>query len=199
MSLDPFWFSTIFGAYYFAGSFVAAIALLTVIACRAATSRGLFGALSPGSTLHNLGKLLLAFIAFWAYIAFSQYMLIWIANIPEEACLVRGAHEGRLGERSGILLVVGHFVVPFFALLSRAAEVQPARLASVGGVDPGDALGRSVLAGACPALHARGPLLALDRPHRVHGRGRGGARLRRLPAARPLHRPGARTRTWTSR
>ena len=128
MSVDPFWYSTIFGAYYFAGSFVACIALLTVITVRNRNDQRHFGGLVTRHHTHNLGKLMLAFIAFWTYIAFSQFMLIWIANIPEEASWyvvrMKGGWAG-----VGIFLVITHFVIPFFTLLSRGLKFNPRGLA----------------------------------------------------------------------
>ena len=128
MSLESSLASTIFGVYYFAGSFVSAVAVL-ILAVVAARGSGLL----PGVTedhLHSLGKFLLAFTAFWAYIALSQYLLIWIANLPEEApwYLLRNA----TGWRSvGLFLVLFHFVVPFFLLLSRDLKRSPRGLAAM--------------------------------------------------------------------
>jgi hypothetical protein len=130
MSVDPFWFSTIFGAYYFAGSFLACIALLTVITVWTRNEQRLFGGLVTRHHTHNLGKLMLAFTAFWTYIAFSQFMLIWIANIPEEAAWyvvrMKGGWQG-----VGILLIVTHFIIPFFTLLSRGLKFKPRALGFV--------------------------------------------------------------------
>ena len=83
MSLDPHWYSTIFGVYFWAGSIVGSLAALTalVISLRAA---GLLAGAVTTEHLHDLGKLLFSFVIFWAYIAFSQYMLMWYANLPEE-------------------------------------------------------------------------------------------------------------------
>jgi hypothetical protein len=128
MSVDPFWTSTIFGAYYFAGSFLASIAVLTVIAAGTRNQERFFGGLVTRHHTHNLGKLMLAFTAFWTYIAFSQFMLIWIANIPEEAAWyvvrMKGGWQG-----VGIFLIVAQFIVPFFTLLSRSLKFQPRALA----------------------------------------------------------------------
>ncbi len=92
MSLEPTWYSTIFGVYTFAGGFVGAIALLTLITVLA-QGPNLYGSLVSVDHLHNLGNFLFAFVIFWAYIAFSQFMLTWIADLPEEApwYLVRAA------------------------------------------------------------------------------------------------------------
>ena len=127
MSLAPLWQSTIFGVYYFAGSFLAAIALLTLVTALA-RGKDLPGSLVTSAHLHNLGKLLLAFVAFWAYIAFSQYLLVWIANLPEEnpyyVLRTRTAWQGVF-----LFLVAGHFLLPFFVLLSRQLKQRPLPLA----------------------------------------------------------------------
>lgn len=120
MSLDPHWFSTIFGIYYFSGAVVAIFATLVL------TTYGLqkFGYLGQAITIehfHDLGKLLFGFMFFWAYIAFSQFLLIWYANIPEET--VWYLHRQQHGwQYVGILLIVGHFLLPFFGLMSRSAR-----------------------------------------------------------------------------
>jgi hypothetical protein len=126
MSLDLHLASTIFGVYYFAGSFLCALAVL-ILAANASRSGELFGAHLAPSHYHSLGKLLLAFYCFWAYIAFSQYLLIWIANIPEEVTwYLHRKHAGWLG--MAIFLVLFHFVVPFFILLSRDLKRNPRKL-----------------------------------------------------------------------
>jgi hypothetical protein len=129
MSLNPIWFSTIFGVYYFAGSFWSTIAIL-IIATTLSQGRDLFGRYVNAEHLHNLGKLLFAFTCFWAYIGFSQMMLIWIANLPEEIpfYIVRMKEPW---STVGIALIVGHFVVPFAILLSRDIKRKPARLSLV--------------------------------------------------------------------
>jgi hypothetical protein len=130
MSLNPLWFSTIFGVYYFAGSFVSALALLSVIS-DLARGKDLFGDLLNAEHTHNIGKLMLSFICFWAYIGFSQLLLIWIANLPEEVpfYMVRFKAEWAW---VGVFLIVGHFFLPFGALLSRSLKRDRRRLAAVG-------------------------------------------------------------------
>jgi hypothetical protein len=117
MSLSAFLFSTIFGVYWFAGSFVSAVAVLILAVAAASRFEPLKSALNPNH-VHALGKYLLAFTAFWAYIAFSQYLLIWIANLPEEVpwYLVRSDTGWK---PVGIFLALAQFVVPFVFLLSR--------------------------------------------------------------------------------
>lgn len=120
MSLDPHWFSTIFGVYFFAGSVVGFFALLAVLAL--ALQRG--GLLRHAITTehyHDIGKLLFAFVVFWAYIAFSQYMLYWYANIPEETGWFLRRQTNGWGW-VGLILLFGHFLLPFAALLARSPK-----------------------------------------------------------------------------
>jgi hypothetical protein len=125
MSLDLHLFSTIFGVYYFAGSFLAAFAAL-ILTVNALRGEGLPGTLANANHWHSLGKYLLAFTAFWAYIAFSQFLLIWIANLPEEVpwYLARGGGW----KAFSVFLIVFHFGVPFFLLLSRDLKRNPRAL-----------------------------------------------------------------------
>ena len=130
MTLTPLWQSTIFGVYYFAGSFLAAFCVLTIITVNA-QGKDEYGTLVSTAHYHNLGKLMLAFTAFWAYIAFSQFLLVWIANIPEEAVWYKIRIEG--GWRSlSVSLFFLHFVLPFFVLLSRKLKLMPKALAVMG-------------------------------------------------------------------
>ena len=93
MSLTPHWYSTMFGVYFFAGSFVGFIALLSV-ASVAMRHAGLLDTVISVEHLHDLGKFLFAFTAFWAYIGFSQFFLIWYANLPEETIWYKTRIEG---------------------------------------------------------------------------------------------------------
>jgi hypothetical protein len=120
MSLTPHWYSTIFGVYFFAGSFVGFIALLSVAAV-AMRRAGLLDTVINAEHLHDIGKLLFAFTAFWAYIAFSQFFLIWYANLPEETIWYAARMEGSWMTVS-ILIMMGHFVAPFFYLMGRAVK-----------------------------------------------------------------------------
>src|SRR6476469_6566313 len=83
VSLTPHWYSTMFGVYFFAGSFVGFIALLSVVVV-AMRRAGLLDTVISAELLHDIGKFLFAFTAFWAYIAFSQFFLMWYGNLPEE-------------------------------------------------------------------------------------------------------------------
>jgi len=130
MSLTPHWYSTMFGVYFFAGSFVGFIALLSVLAVAMQRAR-LLDTIINAEHLHDVGKFLFAFTAFWAYIAFSQFFLIWYANMPEETVWFKARLEGSWKTVS-ILLMVGHFAAPFFYLMGRAVKRRGSTLA-IGG------------------------------------------------------------------
>lgn len=128
MSLDPTWYSTIFGVYWFAGSFVsffAFVTLMVVLLRRAGLMTDVVGL----EHFHDVGKLLFAFTVFWAYIGFSQFFLIWYGNIPEETIFFRHRLEGSWRAAS-FLLAAGHFVVPFFFFMPRTIKRKPALLAA---------------------------------------------------------------------
>ncbi len=128
MSLDPYWFSTIFGVYFFAGSAVGFLAAL-ILGAQFLQQRGLLKESLTVEHYHDLGKLLFGFVFFWGYIAFSQYMLMWYANIPEETqwYLVRQT-GGWVG--ISLALLFGHFLLPFPGLLSRHVRRNRIALAS---------------------------------------------------------------------
>jgi hypothetical protein len=129
MSLNPLWFSTIFGVYVFAGAFVGIFSMLAIVSHHA-RGKDLFGDLVSVEHTHNLGSLMLAFTAFWGYIAFSQFMLIWVANLPEEVPFFIVRLRGSWAA-VGVVLIVGQFLVPFGALLSRSLKRDRAKLAAV--------------------------------------------------------------------
>ena len=119
MSLEPTFRSTMYGLYYFAGAFAAAMALLIIVVYlveRAGPLRGLV-------TVHHyqsLGRLLFAFVCFWAYIAFSQYLLIFMANLSEPAEVPYYLLRLRQGWRGvSVLLVLGQFFIPFCVMMPR--------------------------------------------------------------------------------
>jgi hypothetical protein len=130
MSLTPHWYSTMFGVYFFAGSFVGFIALLSVVAV-AMRRAGLLDTVISPEHLHDVGKFLFAFTAFWAYIAFSQFFLMWYGNLPEETFWYKARIEGSWLQVS-LLLMAGHFAAPFFYLMGRTVKRKDATLA-IGG------------------------------------------------------------------
>lgn len=127
MSLDPWWFSTIFGVYYFAGCVLAVHSAL-VLALLWLQANGRLVKSVTIEHYHDIGKMMFAFTIFWAYIAFSQFMLIWYANIPEETQWYSERFQGAWLPMSYLLLVC-HFVIPFFGLLSRHIKRNPKTLA----------------------------------------------------------------------
>ncbi|MEO1334687.1 MAG: quinol:cytochrome C oxidoreductase [Myxococcota bacterium] len=116
MSLEPHWYSTIIGVYYFATSVMSSMAMVILLA-KFLQSKGKVKVIST-EHYHDLGKLLFAFTFFWAYIAFSQYMLIWYANIPEGTIWYQHRQHGQWVPYSFFLLF-GHFFIPFLGLISR--------------------------------------------------------------------------------
>lgn len=130
MSLNPFWVSTMFGVYILAGGFLcclATLALLSPLTIRAGVMPS-----SLNASSYPLGRLLLAFVIFWAYIAFMQLLIIWSANLPEEVVFYERRIEGGWQVVTGIL-VVAHFFLPFFVLLFRYVKLVPAWLSAIGG------------------------------------------------------------------
>lgn len=129
MSLEPEWYSTIFGFYNFAGlvlSGLATVILLLVWLQRTSPMR----AVITEQHLHDLGKLLFGFSTFWAYLWFSQYMLIWYANLPDETVYyIRRLHG--FWQPLFVLNFFLNWVVPFFALLPRLNKQRPGVLVRV--------------------------------------------------------------------
>ena len=123
MALDYKWFSTMWGVYLFAGSTLNSMAVI-ILVCTFLKSRGHLKHVTGPEHFHIMGKLLFAFTTFWAYIAFSQYFLIWYANITEETSyfLIRNTDGWNTGM---IFLVFGHFIVPFVVLLQAWLKKNP--------------------------------------------------------------------------
>lgn len=117
MSLEPEWFSTIFGLLIMVGWGLSAFAFVIAVLVWLAPREPFTRVLHP-SHFHDLGKLLLAFVMIWAYFSFSQFLLIWYANIPEETpWYLRRFQHG--WQWVGLALVILHFALPFVLLLSR--------------------------------------------------------------------------------
>ncbi len=129
MSLEPRWSSTIFGMYNFAGLFAGGLAAMIVLIICLQRMGPLDGVLSTAH-LHDLGKLLFAFTTFWMYIWFSQFMLIWYANIPEEAVHYVRRMQGAWMPLF-ILNVVLNWAIPFLALLPAGTKKNPGILLKV--------------------------------------------------------------------
>jgi len=130
MSLEPLWYSTMFGVYVFAGGMAGAVGLLTLLAFVASRSEYAPGAIRPPH-FHALGRLMLAFAVFWAYCAFFQALLIQIADKPVEvAYFVRRLRGG--WALVTFLLVVARFALPFAVLLPRAPKFDGRLMGCVG-------------------------------------------------------------------
>ena len=125
MSLTPDWSSTIYGVYWFAGGMVGGLGLLALL------SRLDYHAQMTPSASQSLGKLLLTFILFWLYIAFSQYIVIWSGDLPREVSwYVPRTSGGWAGV--ALVLLLGMFLFPFLALTLRAVKRSGAALAVLG-------------------------------------------------------------------
>lgn len=129
MALEPHWFSTMFGVYFFAGSMCAFAATMILLVWALQRSGRVTKSITTDHW-QDMGKWLFSFgIVFWAYIAYSQFMLIWYANIPEETfwflARIVGSWKGL-----SFFLLIGHFVAPFVLLLSRHPKRRPNTLAA---------------------------------------------------------------------
>lgn len=156
MSLTPEFSSSMFPTILMFFQFVAAHAFVVLVACR-----------TNGETLtakqcHDLGNLLLAFLIFWAYVSFSQFLLVWSGNLPREISWYLPRWSGGW-EWIALLLVLGKFVLPLILLLSKAAKSDPRRLPRIAAI----VLVASVLEIfwlVAPALHPRALVLAWQVP-----------------------------------
>ncbi len=118
MALDPTWYSTIFGVTFFAGSMVCVFATL-ILVFLGFRSNGLLVKEVTVEHYHDLGKLLFGFMCFWAYVCFSQFMLIWYASIPEEVTFYHHRWDGGMWKNVSLALVGLHFMLPFVFIMSR--------------------------------------------------------------------------------
>ena len=128
MSLDGNWYSTIFGPVVATGQMLPALALAIAVATFLAPRQPLATIATP-AVWNDLGNLLLAFVMLWTYMAFSQFLLIWSGNLPEEITWYL-ARSGGGWQWIAVALAVFNFAVPFFLLLSRELKRDPARLRS---------------------------------------------------------------------
>jgi hypothetical protein len=117
MSLSPHWASTIYGFLFVAGQLISSMAFMIAIVVLLSQTEP-FSSVLQKRHLHDLGKLLLAFVMLWAYFDFSQLLIIWSGNQPEEISFYRTRLYGGWGVVA-VLVLIFHFFVPFFLLLSR--------------------------------------------------------------------------------
>jgi hypothetical protein len=120
LSMNPHWFSTIFGLLFLAGQGLNAMAFLIALTVIMSRRRPMVDVITPRH-LHDLGKLMLALVMVWAYFSFSQFLIIWAGNLAEEIpWYVRRLHGG--WQYVGLMLVFIHFALPFALLLSREVK-----------------------------------------------------------------------------
>lgn len=129
MSLDPHWFSTMYGLSFIVGSILSALAFSVFIVTMLAGTRPLSDVI-VSSVLRDLGNLMFAFIMLWAYLSFSQFLLIWYANLREEVTWYEPRMYGAWGWVSGFLILF-HFFIPFFLLLNRGVKDRAKALRAV--------------------------------------------------------------------
>lgn len=120
MSLDPHWYSTIFGVYIFAG-FVVSFFATIILVCRILQINGYLKNIITEEHYHDHAKLMFAFTCFWAFCGFAQYMLIWYGNVPEETIFFSHRWVGAWKYIS-LILPAGHFAIPFVLLMSRPTK-----------------------------------------------------------------------------
>jgi len=132
MSLDPHWYSTIFGVYIFVGGFLTAIAFLTLFYLLL-RQRGFLAEVVTINHYHDLGRLIFTFTIFWAYIGGAQYFLIWYANIPEETVWYLHRWYGSWKVVS-LAIVLFHFLIPFLALIFYVTKRNTLMLKTVAGI-----------------------------------------------------------------
>jgi hypothetical protein len=132
MSLEPQWFSTAYGLVVMTGQLLAAMAFAIVTTAWLARDEP-YASVASSELFHDLGNLLLAFVMLWAYIAFSQFLIIWSGDLPEEnRWYLHRAHGG--WNWVAVVLVVVHFALPFVLLLSRQITRRAQPLAMVAAV-----------------------------------------------------------------
>jgi hypothetical protein len=123
MSLDPHWFSTIFGVLTLGGQGLSTLAFTLIVLSALVKYRPLAGVVRT-ENIHDLSKLMFAFVMLWAYFAVSQLIIVWSANLPEEIPFYLERLHGPWAPIS-ILVLLGQFVLPFLLLLSRRLKQDP--------------------------------------------------------------------------
>lgn len=128
MSIDPHWYSTLFGAWIFMGAFLGALGATAVLACALRTYRSFDEVVVPRA-LHDVGKMVFAFTIFWTYLFFAQYLVIWYGRLPEETGFVK-LRLWHAYEPIAIMVLLGVFLIPFLGLLGARPKRTPATLSA---------------------------------------------------------------------
>lgn len=121
MSLEPNWYSTMFGVRVFASSVLISYAVIILITLGLRRA-GVVGDEINVEHYHDLGKLMFGFLVFWAYVSFSEFMLIWYASIPEETIYYHRRWDSSWWRTLSVSIVVLKFIVPFYLVISRNAK-----------------------------------------------------------------------------
>jgi hypothetical protein len=129
MSLDPYWYSSLYGVLFIAGQALSALVVAIVVTWLLAGHAPMSAAVTKRH-FHDYGKLLLAFVMFWTYLAISQYIIMWQANLPEEAVWFQHRTHGGW-QWVALAIVLFHFLFPFLLLLSRSLKQRMPALAGV--------------------------------------------------------------------
>ena len=132
MSLEPHWYSTMYGVIFMVSQALGALALATYAVVRLSGRKPVSEFLG-GRHLHDLGKMMFAFTMIWAYVNFSQYLIVWSGNLPEEIVWYLARFRGGWGW-VGLAVLLLHFVLPFLLLLSRRANRDPRTLLLAAGI-----------------------------------------------------------------
>jgi len=127
MTLEPHWFSSLFGAIFLINIGLTTLAFLIIVMALATPAEEYAARVD---VFHDIGKLTFAFTLLWAYLNFSQYLLIWYANLPEETGYFHHRSHGFWGAVSIVMIVV-HFFLPFLALLFRGTKRNPKALMAI--------------------------------------------------------------------
>jgi hypothetical protein len=136
MSLEPHWFSTLLGGYFFIGNLYVGLAFLAVIAVWSRSRPHVREWVGP-THFHDVGKLLFGFCILWAYLAWSQYLVIWYGDLPEETSFVSRRLVDQPWAPVSWVVAFTVFVLPFAVLLSRVAKQRPRALVTISAIVPG--------------------------------------------------------------
>ena len=162
MSLEPHWFSTIFGAWFFMGAFWAGFALTALVTVLLKRSDPELDALMGAQQLWDLGKLMFAFTVFWTYLFWSQYIVIWYGKLPWEQAWIINRSVAPWGWMSLLVLFLC-FIFPFAGLIGKRPKMNPGWLAGMACVIlVGQWLWQYVM--VVPALHHGGPAISVWEP-----------------------------------
>ena len=132
MALDPHWFSTLMGGYYFIGNLFVGLAFLAVVVAGWPAHLGIERHVGRDQR-HDLGKLLFGFCILWAYMFFAQYLVIWYGDLPEETAFIAHRMDGAWAPLAWTVFAMA-FVIPFVVLLSRAVKRHPSGLMTVAAI-----------------------------------------------------------------